>query len=237
MKTPAFLLVNCLETSGDAVTGGSGRSVAFPVAITKEGKYLFCTCSHSITDHLSKGGSLLFYYADGTEVPRGERVRNNVIPAELNFDLSFFEIEIDRKIDLVKFNERSVAAGLELSHVRNVCFKGDFPNLTSVITTQVVEARIGKFLLSGDRFYKVADLKSTPGTLPKSPHQGVVMRSWPGVSGSPLWDKTGSVVGMVAGGTEKLTEAEPRYNLIYLPAKQVQECMKIFLSQRIARYR
>ena len=59
------------------------------------------------------------------------------------------------------------------------------------------------------------------------------MRSWPGVSGSPLWDKTGGVVGMVAGGTENLTEADPDYNLVYLPAKQIQACMKKFLGNRI----
>ena len=234
MEAPPFLLVNCLETSGDMVTGGSGRSVGFPVAKTKEGRVLFCTCSHTITDHLAKGGLLNFYYADGTQVSLSRRIRNNVIPPELNFDLSFFEADIDRKIGIVRLSERSVAPGLELSHVRNVCFKEDFPDQKSVFTTQTVGAITGKFMFGGDRFHKVdADLKQALQVLPKSPHKGVAMRSWPGVSGSPLWDKTGGVVGMVAGGTEKLTEANPDYNLVYLPAKQIQACMKKFLGNRI----
>ena len=232
---PPFLLVNCVETSGDMVTGGSGRSVAFPVAKTTQGKYLFCTCSHTVTDHIAKGGSLHFCYADGTEVPSGERVRNHVIPPELNFDLSFFEKDIDREIGLARFSGRSIVPGLELSHVRNVCFREDFPEQKSVITTQIVEATTGKFVFGGDRFHKVdAHLGLALGALPKSPHKGVAMRSWPGVSGSPLWDKNGSVLGMVAGGTEELTEERPRYNLVYLPAKQIQSCMRKFLSKKIA---
>lgn len=234
MKTPPFILVNCLETSGGVVTRGSGRSVAFPVAKTKEGKYLFCTCSHAITDHLDKGGSLHFCYDDGSDVPLGERVLNNVVPPELNFDLSFFEADIDRKIGIARFSGRSVVPGLELSHVRNVCYREDFPDQKSVFTTQTVEARTGKFMLDGGSFHKVdADLKRLLGTMPKSPHKGVAMRSWPGVSGSPLWDKTGGVLGMVAGGTEELTKENPRFNLIYLPAKQIQSCMKKFLSKKI----
>lgn len=234
MKTPPFLLVNCLETANGMVIGGSGRSVAIPVAKTTQGKYLFCTCSHTITGHIAKGGSLGFYYADGMEVPLGERVRNHVIPPELNFDLSFFEKTIDREVGFVRFSERSIVPGLELSHVRNVCFREDFPDQKSVITTQTVEATTGMFMFGGDRFHKVdADLRQALVILPKSPHKGVAMRSWPGVSGSPLWDKTGGVLGMVAGGTEELTEENPRYNLVYLPAKQIQSCMKKFLSKRI----
>jgi len=235
MKTPPFLLVNCVETSGDVVSGGSGRSVAFPVAKTTQGKYLFCTCSHTITSHIAKGGSLHYCYADGTDVPSGERIRNHVIPPELNFDLSFFEKDVDREIGRARFSDRLIAPGLELSHVRNVCFREDFPDQKSVITTQAVEATTGKYMFGGDRFHKVdADLRQMFGALPKSPHKGLAIRSWPGVSGSPLWDKSGSVLGMVAGGTQELTEERPRYNLIYLPAKQIQSCMKKFLSSIIA---
>lgn len=237
MKTPPFLLVNCLRTSGDVVIGGNGRSVAFPVAKTKQGKYLFCTCSHTVTDHLANGGSLHFYHSDGAEVSISDRVRNYVIPPELNLDLSFFEATMDREIGRARLSDRPIASGLELSHVRNVCFKENFPDQKSVITKQTVEGTGGRYFMAFDRFHKTdVDLRQSLGSepMPKSPHKGIVMRSWPGVSGSPLWDKNGNVIGMVAGGTEELTEENPRYNLVYLPAKQIQSCMRKFLSKIIA---
>jgi len=235
MENPPFILVNCMELSGGVITKGTGRSVAFPVARTKEGKYLFCTCSHAITHHLERGGVLNFCYEDGTEVPSVKQVRNNVMPNELNLDLSFFEINIDRKIGFVSFSARMVTPGLELSHVRNVCFKKGFPDQSFVLTTQTVEATTGKFVLWGGLYHRAdKDFKRAPGNMPKSPHKGVAIRSWPGVSGSPLWDKGGNVLGMVAGGTEELGEENQRHNLIYLPAKQIQSCMKRFLTRRIA---
>lgn len=235
MNTPPFLLVNCLETSDSMTVRGSGRSVAFPVAKTTQGKYLFCTCSHTITGHIAKGGSLHFLYADGIDVPRDERVRNHVIPPEMNLDLCFFELAIDRELGFARFTERPIVPGLELCHVRNVCFRADFPDQKMVITAQKVEATTGKYVFDGDRFHKMdEDLRRALGTPLKNPHKGLAMRSWPGVSGSPLWDKSGSVLGLVAGGTEKLTDENPNYNLVYLPAKQILSCMKKFLTKVIA---
>lgn len=236
MENPPFLLVSCVEMLNDTTARSTGRSIAFPVAYTKAGKTLFCTCSHTITHHLEMGNKLLFHYADGTEVPLVDRILNNVMPLALNLDLSFFEIDSDEKIEVARLRDRVITTGLELSHVRNVCFREDFPDQKTVFATQVVGASTGKHMFLDEMFYKVdAGLrqKAKSVALPKSPHRGVAMRSWPGVSGSPLWDKSGNVLGMVAGGTEKLTEEYPRWNLVYLPAKQIQYCMRTFLQNKI----
>lgn len=103
-----------------------------------------------------------------------------------------------------------------------------------IITTQTAGRTTGKFLYTGTQFLPLDDnLKRSIGIVPKAPHKGVTMRSWPGVSGSPLWDKFGNVLGMVAGGTEELTAERPEYNLVYLPAKQIQACVKEFMHHLV----
>lgn len=234
MKTPPFILVNCLDDRNGDIVRGTGRSIAFPVAKTKNGKYLFATCAHTITDHLERGLPLHMLFADGSEVPRDGPLRNNVIPPQLNFDLSFFELDVGNKIGVVRFSARTVSAGNDLSHVRNVCFKEDAEGRQSVITTQTTGRSTGKYLLDVGMFHQVDDaLKRQVQPMPKTPHRGITMRSWPGVSGSPLWDKHGNVLGMVAGGTEELTEERPDYNLVYLPAKQIQSCVKKFMHHLV----
>lgn len=234
MKTPPFILVNCLETKHGEVVRGTGRSIAFPVAKTKNGKHLFATCAHTLIEHLDKGLPLYMLHADGSEVPRDGPLRNNVIPPQLNFDLSFFELDVGKQMGLVRFSNRTVSSGSELSHVRNVCFKEDSDGKKTVVTTQTTGRSNGKYLYVGSQFLPVDDaLKRSLRVMPKCPHKGITMRSWPGVSGSPLWDKHGNVLGMVAGGTEVLTTERPDYNLVYLPAKQIQECVKKFMHHLV----
>ncbi|HWP61336.1 MAG TPA: hypothetical protein VN495_01920, partial [Candidatus Paceibacterota bacterium] len=64
----------------------------------------------------------------------------------------------------------------------------------------------------------------------KSPWRGLIMRSWPGVSGSPLWDQYGNVLGMVGGGNQELTESDPDFHLVYLPAKVIKENLRRFIQ-------
>jgi len=233
MKKPSFLLVSCVDMGQDSMQS-VGRSVAFPVARTKEGRSLFCTCSHTITEHLGRGGKLILQYPEGEEVPLGRPIINNVIPPELGSDLSFFEVDLDREVEIVNLRDSTISSGLEITHVRNTSLGSDFPDEIYEFTTQTVGGAAGKYALIDDRFHRVDDeLKKMLEIIPKSPHKGILIQSWPGVSGSPLWDRYGRVLGMVAGGNQELTERYPDYYLVYLPTKQIQSLMKRFLGEKI----
>lgn len=236
MNTPQFILVNCLTATTDGqITGGSGRSVAFPVAKARGGKLLFATCSHTITAHIDKGLPLQMLYSDGMQLPEGEPINNHVIPVEFNYDLCFFETKVDRELRVPRFGTPTTVVNMELSHVRNVSYRADFSNQTWVITTQTATTATGSYTLGGDKYHQVDQrLKETLGKLPKNSHRGINIRSWPGTSGSPLWNRHGIVVGMVAGGTTELTPQNPQYNMVYLPTKHILFCLKKFLSDRIA---
>jgi hypothetical protein len=234
MFNPSYILVNCVDATQHDKVLGNGRSVAFPVAKTKNGKTLFATCSHTVTDHIGKGLQLYMTYADGTQLILDSRFRNHVIHPDQNSDLSFLEIHAEHGLSMVKFGDRHISPGTELTHVRNVSSRAEFEGQFAVLTTQNAGEHTGKYLVGRERFHQLdADLIRTLGNTPKCPHRGIAMRSWPGVSGSPLWDKFGNVLGMVAGGTEELTSASPNYNLVFLPSKEIRMCLKIYLGHLI----
>ncbi len=230
MNTPNFVLLNNFAVVNGEITQFAGRHVAFPVATAKDGKTVFATCAHALEGNGSTY-AFQFLYSDGTELPPGDPSTNYIVPKQLGFDLAFMAVHTDRKIDPVRFSVKKPIRPTRLRHSRNVCHSVGFTDDDTHIISEHDSVTTGqRFCWFNGQFEEVEDVCQLTGVMPKVTHLGLSMQSWPGVSGSPLWDEKGRVIGMVAGGNSKLTAYRPNYFLCYLPAKQIQGCIDKFLK-------
>lgn len=229
MHTPAFILVTCVQEDARATTI-TGRSVAFPVAKSKDGKFIFASCEHTITRHIQLGLQVTMTYSDGIYLPGDDKMRNNVIHPSFNSDLCFFELELDRDLPLVRLSRKDKIVGTTVSHIRNTGFKEECLEPRFEVTTQTPSRNNGKYFQMYEKFHRTADFV---GAIPKSPHRGINIKSWPGVSGSPLWDRFGNVLGMVAGGTGENLAQGVDPNLVYLPSSEIIFHIRNSIQDRI----
>ena len=150
-----------------------------------------------------------------------------ILPVGLGIDLAFLEMPMDSLPTPVKWSDQSIPKGAVLHHARNVLFRKEFEE-TCLVTEQTVSPLPRRFALSGGQYVEVFGRRGViGGKVYKNLLRGLSMRSWPGVSGSPIWDTHGSVLGMVCGGNEELTDVEREFFLVYLPARVIRESLRL----------
>jgi hypothetical protein len=208
---------------------GRGRCVLFPVAARENDTVVFATCSHTV-DGLDK------YEArtcdvEGHEVGTDKGFRTLILPRALGTDLAFVIQQLKQVPLIVRLSERTIAKGSKLSHVRNVMFRSDFKDQTHLVTEQSASPLSRRFAYVEESYREPKEQIAALGQRLKNPLRALAMRSVPGVSGSPLWDQYGNVLGMVCGGNEELTESEKEYFLVYLPAKEIKRNLVRFDSK------
>ncbi len=231
LKKPDILLVNVLFNDKTL----RSRAVAFPVAKTKQGTTIFATCAHVV-----EGKGMVFpialVYSDGASasLPTEEMYTNHVMHPNSGTDLAFIEAKVGRNMKLCTLSDSRIDRGTRLFHARNVCYKEGFDDDFCVVTEQTASAMSKQYVLIDGAYREVTkDLIQVLGRHPPAPQKVLMMRSWPGVSGSPVWDELGKVRGMVCGGNEELTADAPEHFMVYLPADKIKKNLKKFLGNRI----
>lgn len=226
MKTMSFFLLNAMSLDFKRFTG---RYVAFPVGRTKSGKYLLATCAHSV---VSSGAmhAVQLLYPDGTQLSTGEMHKNHIVPPQLGLDLAFIEIQLDTDMTVSRLKSDRIKSRSEISHVRNVSGREEFNGVYNITTASVSELRQRFRPLDDYSYEEIENLRTADGQIPSGSHKGLTMQSWPGVSGSPLWDTFDNIRGMVAAGNEELTEKHPEYFLCFLPAGEISKALRKFFK-------
>lgn len=206
-----------------------GRAVLFPVMVKRPNTVIFATCAHAVEGMV---GQFEMVVADeeGNVLPNlGGQTKNMILPRELGADLAFVEMQMQELPQVVRLSDQTVSKGSKIHHVRNVMYKDDFKDQTCVISEQEVSPLNRRFSLIDGRYRDTSEQVAVLGRTLKNPLRAMVARSWPGVSGSPIWDQYGNVLGMVCGGNEELTAQDPEYFLVYLPAKAIKKNLELFL--------
>lgn len=188
---------------------------------------LFVTCKHAIKDHTK------LFFVDETGAMSMEKWTIFHHPGS-DVDLSFALIPRSIPPGQIKVSESPINPGTVLSHARNRLEKEESSpftihtatarNLPIQAVINLVDPEWTKFTLSTDEegFRTAKSLGVRPL------YRVLEMESWPGVSGSALWDKYGSIRGIVCGGSMR---AEETRRLIYLPAKTVMRETRLVLAQ------
>lgn len=224
MKTPSLFMFNIPQ--GKSMR----RSVMFPVVI--QGNLVtFATVSHAV-EHVGGEYEMVIANASGEILPaQTTKTKVVVIPVETGADLAFVQVEIDSPPSAVRFSDRRIKKGEPLSHARNVMFRKEFKDQVFEVTTQNSAPLSGKrFTFENGDYFDTQEQKKFLGMVRANPLKGLSIRSWPGVSGSPLWDKFGNVLGMVCGGNVELSEKHPNFFLVYLPAKEIKRYLQVFIK-------
>ena len=152
------------------------------------------------------------------------------MPLQLGLDLAFIEIQLDTDVVISRMSSDRIKSGLEMSHVRNVYGREEFDDIYKVTTTSVSETRQRFRPLDDYSYEEIRNIRTANGQILSGRHKGLTMQSWPGASGSPLWDTFGNVRGMVAAGNEELTEEHPENFLCFLPASDISKALKKFFK-------
>lgn len=202
------------------------RGVMFPVA-TREARLICATTAHTVQ---GMTGSFQMIVADQAGIPftpeagcRGVQI----IAIETDTDLALIEMEMDSIPKPVRLCDRRIAKDMTLYHARNVMFKNEFEGQACVFSEQVVSPMLNRFVLDDCGAIEVPD-SARAQMRGRCLLRGLRMRSWPGVSGSPLWDRFGNVYGMVQGGNEELNERRPEFVLAYLPVENIRKSIQRF---------
>ena len=214
-----------------------GRGVMFPVAKTKTGRIIFASCAH-VYDEKMGYQEMMYHHEDGTHLTMVAETRNMILPYELGADLVFVEASVEdpSTIETVRLRDERISGGVELHHVRNVMykedFKGQFCSIGSGTATLRKGVSFGRISRHNATFQELPNGKTHPGF--KFPLKGLWMRSDPGRSGSPLWDKTGAVYGMVCGGSNELQSEDENHHLVYLPTPVIKKYLRQFHRNLLA---
>ncbi len=224
MKEPPLFMLNIPNRPRQMARA----AVLFPVSV-KGKRVVLATAAHTVDD-LVGNYEMILSDASGQRLPPTQTaVRTMILPAELGMDLAFLEMRMDEVPTPVRLSEQAISKGAVLSHARNVLLRPEFKE-TYVISPQTVAPLPRRFTRLEGQYVETIEQANVAGKVFKNPLRGLVMRSWPGVSGSPIWDSFGNVLGMVCGGNEELTETEPAFFLVYLPAKAIKTALSQFVG-------
>ncbi len=230
MKIPSLFMLNI----PDRVQKRVRAAVLFPVSV-KGKNVVLATASHTVIG-LTGEYEMILSDADGRRLPATTiPTKTMILPPTLGMDIAFLETQMDELPMPVRLSDQAISKGTTLSHARNVLLRGEFEDQTYVVNSQTVSPLSRRFTFDLDRFVEASEQVALAGRVYRNPLRGLAMRSWPGVSGSPIWDKFGNVLGMVCGGNEELTEAEPEFYVVYLPAKAIKEGLRMTQTMRATR--
>lgn len=226
VKVPPLFMLNIPGPDNKSVKA----AVLFPVSV--QGKnVVFATAAHTLA---GIGGQYKMMLADanGHELPPATTpTKTLILPPEFGMDIAFLQMQMDAPPTAVRLSDKSIPKGAVLSHARNVRLRDEFEE-TCRVTQQTVSPLSRRFTFDVDQYVEVSEQVALVGRAHKNPLRALAARSWPGVSGSPLWDQYGNVLGMVCGGNEETTEAEPEFFLIYLPAKAIKDGLRMAQTMR-----
>lgn len=224
-----YLLAFCERKSENRVT----RSVLTAVARVGPGKTLFAACKHGITQTTN----LMVINEAGIPLPH---MRHVLIPTpRTDLDLAFLLLHHNVDAARITFNTSPIRqTEVVLSHARNV-FVGNINASPFFIHTATAKdagfkAQLGWSAENTTLRYKhlkargeIKEAQRTGSTV----YPVLTMESRPGVSGSALWDKDGSICGIVCGG-DRADNTEKSLGLVYMPAKLIKDEMdRIMKSQ------
>lgn len=210
---------------GDRMKG----AVLFPVA-TRNNRLILATASHTVTGMRGQY-EMIIADSSGSVLPASKSlVKTMILPPEMGTDLALMEMSVDELPALVRLSDRTPSKGMTLCHARNVMFKNDFKDQTFVVSEQSVASIPRRFTFANGDYFDVREHHALIGQAAKNPLRGLAMQSWPGVSGSPIWDSYGNVLGMVCGGNGELSESEPEFFVVYLPAKEIKKNLERFIK-------
>lgn len=215
---PYLLAIDSRNAPGSQFQGGKG--VLFALLPTTKSKTLFATCRH-----LWVPGITTSFFAHTEEgAPLGD-LEAKLLPLQgTSLDLMFWEVSTVVPAERMRVNEWPIQKGTIISHAQNVLRKPEFPEgkVFRESVTQT-EQRSDKAVRMQGKFFYAPDKQSLDEAKAlKVPLYSVLeMQSWPGVSGSPLWDNFGTIRGMVCGGDEEPVSEGVPPRLIYLPVKTI----------------
>lgn len=219
MREPTLFMLNLPEE------GWARKAVLFPV-LARGNKVILATAAHTVSD-ITGHYTLVLCDSEGNEVPlkssREAPIKTMILPPDYATDLAFVEVEMEQVPSLVKFSTDPIVNGATLFHARNVMGRKEFSGQACVRTEQKGSPLSRQFACLNSEYFERSDLMAQTTIRVPCPLRELSMRSWPGVSGSPLWTQSGRTIGMVCGGNTELTENEPSYFLIYLPAETIRE--------------
>lgn len=211
-----YMLALCIKSAER-----NSNVVLTAIAAIDHKRTLFATCKHGVQE-----GMVEIFLCD-------ERVRELVSPMNAwaapapDLDLAFvafdFALPLGRP---VRINEARIGRETLISHARNVVARGAAEAFQ--VTTAMTRQSPYKAVREQNGSFSALD---QPGDLEKARAFGfqtlygvLEMQSWPGVSGSALWDRTGSIRGMVCGGSDdKHPAVDEVPRLIYLPIKKIMK--------------
>jgi hypothetical protein len=201
------------------------KSVLFPV-LTRGNKVILATAAHAVNE-IAGHYTLVLCDSEGNEVPlkssREAPVKTMILPPEYATDLAFMEVEMERMPSLVKFSTDPILNDTTLFHARNVIGRKEFEGKVCIKTEQKSNLLPEQYACVGNKYFERSEIAAQTVQRIPCPLRALAMQSWPGVSGSPLWNQSGRTVGMVCGGNVELTEEEQKYFLVFLPAATIRE--------------
>lgn len=221
MRQPSLFLLKLPEK------GWTKNAVLFPVQARGRGVIL-ATCAHTV-NHIEGQYNLIICDTDGNELPEGPPIKTMLLPPELGADLALMEVQMDQVPSLVKFSTDPIQKDTTLFHARNVMRKPGFEGQNFVVTEQKSSVLPRSYACIMNHYHEKAELARQGVSKIPCPQGALAMRSWPGVSGSPIWNQHGRTIGMVCGGNEELTETNPEFFMVFLPAEMIKKALAQFL--------
>lgn len=212
-------------------TENSGRAVLTAVASVDKQRTLFATCKHAVRQQFD---ATVFDEKHGLVPLRNARV---LVGSLADLDLAFMVLEIalpqERRI---RINNEPIRGTVQLSHAQNIAMRtGEevFKITTASVRPSPFKA-VREQDMSFSTLHRAGDLERAHKSGFQTLYGVLEMLSVPGVSGSPLWDQTGAIRGMVCSGTterHELQAADGIPRLIYLPIKKIMKEAQYVLRQ------
>lgn len=219
MREPTLFLLNLPDK------GWMKKAVLFPV-LARGNKVILATAAHSVVDLVGQY-RLVLCDSDGNEVPlkssRDAPIKTMILPPEYATDLAFVEVEMERMPSLVKFSTDPIMKDTTFFHARNVIGREEFDGQACIRTEQKGSPLPQQFACIEKQYFERSEIATQTTMRLPCPLRVLAIRSWPGVSGSPLWTPSGRTIGMVCGGNTELTEKNTSYFLVYVPAATIRE--------------
>jgi len=221
-----YLLAFCERKPDKRLT----RSVLTAVARVGPGKTLFAACKHGITQTTD----LMIINEAGIPLPH---MRHVLIPTpRIDLDLAFLLLHHNVDAARIAFNTSPIRQET-LSHARNVFASNveasPFRIHTATAKDAGFKAQLGwsaeDTTLRFKHLKKKEEVKEAQRT-GTTVYPILEMESWPGVSGSALWDKSGTIRGMVCGGDRNGDDEEKMLTLVYIPANLIAKEMHKLLQ-------